>query len=520
MNESELSDISGQLAKARAHAADLQIRLERTEAVRQAYQQEKHATAADENISEAMSSSIITGLRTRYLDLVNRETDWSSRYGKNHTAVVTLRNQIRDIRKSIRDELGRIVETLKSEYEIAKKRQDELDKELAALVSQSTQTNRAQVALFSLEAAAQSYRKLYDNFLAQHTEAVQQQTFPISDARQISPAGASQTSPQPVRVWIMTILAGGMLGVGLGALREMMDRGFRTRDQVRSVLATECLALVPRVPGGPRALLKQQAHALRPGSTRQFASPRAEEGASRNIYSAPTIIRTITDSPSSQYADAIRSIKVTVDLNSKAIGSKTIGVTSCLPTEGKSTVAAAMAMLIAQSGARVILLDCDFHRPSLSHSLSRGAKAGLLDVVAGRLDLADAVFTDPDTGMAFLPAGERAPAATEILASPAAKIFFETLKRKYDYVIVDLAPLAAGIHAGAVAGLVDCYVLVIEWGTTKIDDVQYALRNSPRVQANIAGAVLNKVNMNAMGRYDSYGANYCYAPPRHTSAIN
>ena len=117
-----------------------------------------------------MSNPIITQLANQYLDLMNREADWSVRYGKNHTAVVNLRNQIRDIRRSIRDELGRIEETLRSEYEIAKKRQDELEKGLAALVSQSTETNQAQVTLFSLEAAAQSYRKLYDNFLQRHTE--------------------------------------------------------------------------------------------------------------------------------------------------------------------------------------------------------------------------------------------------------------------------------------------------------------------------------------------------------------
>ena len=112
MNEKQLSEMSGQLATARAHTSDLQVRLERIEAVRRAYQQDKPASAADETVSEAMSNSIITRLRNQYLDLVNREADWSKRYGKNHTAVVNLRNQIRDIRRSIADELGRIEETL------------------------------------------------------------------------------------------------------------------------------------------------------------------------------------------------------------------------------------------------------------------------------------------------------------------------------------------------------------------------------------------------------------------------
>ena len=138
MNEKQLSEMSGQLASARASTADLQVRLERIEAVRRAYQEDKSASAADETVAEAMNNSIITRLRNQYLDLVNREADWSKRYGKNHTAVVNLRNQIRDIRRSIADELGRIEETIKSEYGIAKKRQEELEKGLATLVSQST----------------------------------------------------------------------------------------------------------------------------------------------------------------------------------------------------------------------------------------------------------------------------------------------------------------------------------------------------------------------------------------------
>src|SRR5262249_790730 len=154
----------------RAHVSDLKARLDRIRVVREAYQQDQPASAADEDISEAMNNGIITRLRTQYLDLVNREADFSARLGETHVTVVNFRNQIRDLRKSIRDELGRIEETHKSEYEIAKKRQDESEKGLAAIVSQSTETNQAQVALFSLESAAQSYRKLYDNFLQQYTE--------------------------------------------------------------------------------------------------------------------------------------------------------------------------------------------------------------------------------------------------------------------------------------------------------------------------------------------------------------
>jgi len=519
MSEKELSQMSNGLVSARVAASEIQLRLERIEAVRKAYQKDKPDPSAeqDETVSEAMSSAIITGLRTRYLDLVNREADWSVRYGKNHTAVVKLRTQIREIRRSIYEELGRIEENFKSEYAIAKKRQDEYEKGLAGLASLST-NNQAQVTLFSLEAAAQSYRRLYDNFLQRHTESVQQQTFPITEARQVSAASATKTGPKTLQIWAVTIFAGGMIGLGFGALRELMDRKFRTREQVQSLLATECLAVVPMLADTRRKGIfsRQQSIALERTRRGEFAIDRGP----RSIGFIPKSMWTVINSPSSEYAEAIRSIKLMVDLNSRGNDTKIVGLTSCLPSEGKSTLAAAMATLIAQGGARVILLDCDLRHPSLSRVLAPDASAGFVDVVAGEVELADAIWTDPNTQMAFLPAGANVPNATEILASEAAKSLIHKLQIGYDYVIVDLAPIAAGIDVRVTSDFIGSYLLVVEWGATKIDAVQYALRAAPTVHGNLAGVVLNKVDMSVMGHYDRLGANYYYGQPRRLRSLN
>ena len=520
MNEKELSEISAGSISARVNASDLQNRLERIRAVRKAYQQGMPTSAEqDETVSEAMNSGIITNLRTQYLNLVNREADWSARYGKNHNAVLNLRNQIRDIRRSIYDELGRIEETLKSDYEIAQKRQADFDNALAKLISQSTETNQAQVTLLTLDAAAKSYRRLYDNFLQRHTEAVQRQTFPTTEARQISAASVSKTSPKTAQVWMVTMITGGLIGVGLGALREIMDRRFRTREQVQSILATECLALVPLLADNSRKRIFSSWKALTLESRREQQLGVARRMAPRNICSIPKIMQTVIDAPSCPYVEAIRSIKLTIDLNSQA-NAKIIGLTSCLPSEGKSTLAVAMATLIAQSGARVILVDCDLRHSSISRLLAPDASAGFLDVVAGTVDLADVAWTDPTTQMTFLPVGASVPNATEILASKASKSLFDTLQIKYDYVVVDLAPLVASMDVRATAGLIDSYLLVIEWGATTIEAVQYALRNAPGVHANIVGAVLNKVDMAVMSRYDSYGADYYYGRSRGAKSVN
>src|SRR4029434_10514913 len=110
--------------------------------------------AVGENLSEAMSNPIIGTLRAKERDRTNREADWSTRYGTNHVSVQSVRIQIRDMRRSISDELGRIEETAKGELEIAQKGQRELETTLASAMSKTQDANQAQVTLFSLEAAA------------------------------------------------------------------------------------------------------------------------------------------------------------------------------------------------------------------------------------------------------------------------------------------------------------------------------------------------------------------------------
>jgi succinoglycan biosynthesis transport protein ExoP len=529
ISEKQLTEISGQLGTARARAADLQARLERMEAVRKAYQTDLPGWTVDESVSEAMSNGIISQLRTKYLDLANRQADWSVRYGANHIAVVNLRNQIRDIRRSIYDELNRIEETYKSEYEIAKKRQGEVETALGDAVAKTQGTNEAQVTLFSLEAAAKSYRSLYDSFLRQHTEAVQEQTYPVSDARLISSASVTQTGPQTLKTWLITIFAGGMLGVGFGALREVLDRGFRTGDQVKSVLNTDCLALIPRLGNGHSRVRRLSFGADNLSGVRlnsMFVPPALASAASGDhsdkghSRSETQILWTAVSAPNSPYADAMRSIKLAVDSDGHG-ACNVIGLTSFLPTEGKSTVAAGIATLMAQAGRRTVLVDLDVRNPSLSRALTPDAQVGFLEVVDGAARLDQAVRWDPSTKLAFLPtlANQSSRNATEMLASAEARRIIDSLKAAYECVIVDLAPLISTVDIRAVSRIIDSYVLVIEWGATKMESVQYALSNAPAVQSKMIGAVLNKVDLASLGRYQPHSYGYHTTMVEATSKV-
>jgi succinoglycan biosynthesis transport protein ExoP len=504
MNEQQLTELNTQLIQAQAQTAELKARMDR---VNEIIRPESSGIAKVEGmVTDAVPNEVITKLRQQYLDLATREGDWSKRYGEQHLAVVNLRNQMREIDHSIMNELQRIAQTYKNDYEVSKSRQEAIKKRLSEIVLQSTATSDAQVILHDLESSAQASHNLYDNFLQRYMESVQQQSFPIAEARVITPAMRPMTSSQPkVPIVAATSLIGGLLlAFGCAILRDNADRMFRTVGQVEAALQLDCIAVVPTI--------------KRP--TDRTSSPVTHV---RDVLGRRTIVCDrnlswhVANAPFSRFSEAIRSIKMSADLLEISKSTKVLGVTSSLPNEGKSTIATALALSIAQGQSRVILVDCDLRNPTLTRELTPDAAVGLLDVLSDRTRLEEAVWTDPSTNLIFLPMVMKTRVAHtgDILGAAPTKKLFESLREQYDYVVVDLSPLAPVIDVRATPGFIDSYVYVIEWGRTKIDVVEHALESARGVYGSILGVVLNKVDMNVLRRFEHYHVDY-YSDEYHS----
>ena len=242
LGDEQVAQLNAQLINVRAATAEAKARLDRINEIMK-------EDVPDAGTTDSLQSSIIGGLRSRYLDLASRERIFSDRYGANHLAVVNLRTQMAELRRSIADELNRIAQSYKSEYEIGNARVQTLQTNLAGLIANSQLINRDRIGLVDLETKAKIYHSIYDNFLNRYMEAIQQQSFPFTDARVISTAAppSYQSSPNTQRVLAAAAFLGVMLGFGAGILREAVDRVFRTRHQVEEVLGTNCLAVLPRL---------------------------------------------------------------------------------------------------------------------------------------------------------------------------------------------------------------------------------------------------------------------------------
>jgi polysaccharide biosynthesis transport protein len=564
LNQQQITELSTQLTTTRANTTEAKARLDRIDSITKAGLTDQ-TLSFGATVTDTLKNDIITKLWGQYLDMGALESNWSAKYGSDHFAVVNLRNRMREIRNSIFAELNRLGESFKSDYEIAKQREQSLQRELDAAVASSQITDSNSIALTELESTAQSYKTVYENYLRRHMEGVQEESFPVSDARLISPATRPlrKSSPKSFIVLAVAGLIGAGLGFGIGMWRDLSDRVFRGIQQVESLLHTTCIALVPLAdPKNPSSdagsdspgatmrgqfgtwvtkslssasaitiTSKENSVPLQPGDPSgtvqnpafsdqktkiAVLTPSVEndevKSPGRKIARNDRLLWSVADEPLSRFSEAIRSIKLAVDLNGALKVNRVIGFTSTLPNEGKTTVAFSLAQLMAQVGMRTILIDCDLRNPSLSRSLAPRARRGLIDVLVGKTEIEKAIWRDPSTNMVFLPSimKFRFANSSEILSSEPMKKLFDKLRESYDYIVVDLPPLAPIVDARAATPIVDSFVYVIEWGQTRIDVVEHALGQAQEVYDHLLGVVLNKVDMKSFSRHTGQHQSYYY----------
>ncbi|HWX13795.1 MAG TPA: GumC family protein, partial [Methylocella sp.] len=199
VNEQQLSELNSQLILAQAATAQAKARYDR---IQEVMKQE----IPDASVGDALNNQVIIKLRGLYLDLAARAGIYSQKYGSNHLSVVALRSQMREQLLAIRDEMGKIEQSAKSDYEIALAREQSLFASVKSAMSQSQLTNQTQIQLQELESKAQTSRTLHDNFLQHYMETIQQQSFPITEARLVGPADAPLSKSYP-KTWLILLLA-------------------------------------------------------------------------------------------------------------------------------------------------------------------------------------------------------------------------------------------------------------------------------------------------------------------------
>ncbi len=489
-----LADLSSKLSEASGLVAQKKAMLDRIKVI-------NSSEGIDMSVTDALNSEVIGGLRKEYLDTVGEANDLAVRYGENHSAVVKLRQKAQSIAQSGREELKRIETTYFSEYEIALYRQKALKESIDEQFKQTINVSQNQVKLQELETRAAASRKAYEDMLARHTTTVQNESIPVTEARVVGEATPPSTKFKPRR-GLQTALGAALglfAGLGIAMGIDFLDRQIRTRREAEEAIDVTCLGLFPLIEDGrtkPKTFSKTG-----------FVS------ANRTLPWDYVI-----QEPFSIGAETVRSVKVALDQRAAKSRCRTIGVTSSLPGEGKSSISVNLAHLMADGGGRVCLIDCDMRHPVLSKNLYRSATGGLQDVLIEGGDYSNLMISDEYLKLDFLPALSRFPVHQyhELLASPAMERLLEKLSERYDYIILDLAPVLPVVDARTIAPLLDAFVFVVGWGDVSRDILQDAMATSPVMKEKIIGTVLNKAKLNKLPRYGEYARSY-YSDKYHSA---
>jgi succinoglycan biosynthesis transport protein ExoP len=470
-NAGQLSDLDLRLANARIALAEAKATLDRIQ-----QQSSEEIPSGHEN------NDLIVRLRSEYSELATKATEFASRVGPKHLAVVRLHERMDKLSTQLRDERRRVAAT---EYQSAQVRESELAATMAQLAGEAGKSNQAQVTMRELEGSADSLRNLYNSFMQKLLEmnAVGTQTIPVQDARILTRA-APPLHIGGSRKKVVTVLAGGiMLGLFLGAGaaigREWTADVFRTPDMVKQVTDINCLIL-PTIKRSPE-----------------------QTGSTKSMF----IEEFVLDAPYSRFTETLRNVKVWINPAPLVNGAKVIGVVSSVPKEGKTTVAANLAaLMVASSGARTLLIDGDLHLRRLTTKLAPDARQGLLEALIDPSRLATLVCKRPRSGLDVLPCvlSTRVPNAAELLGSHLMERLLDAAREAYDFIVIEVAPIMSVVDFKVIKRLIDSFVFVVEWGHTKRSLVLEALAEAQIVRERLVGIVLNKADPHALRVIEAY----------------
>lgn len=492
LSDRQIGHLTDQLVDARAKAAAAYAKYEQ---LKQITPQRLRSAAASVDV---LQSAVVSNLRGQYADAARQQAEREARYGPGHPAVVTGRAQVADLERQITAEISRIVTSAKSEYEIAKARQESLEASLEELKERAAQFNQASVRLRELERDVQANRDLFQAFLARARQT-SELSMQIPDSRVVSPARVPTAASYPKKGMVLGLGMFGSLGLGiaLALARDAFGRGFRRPVELEREFGLQPLASIPRVTPEPERPLRP----LLTGFNLRNLRPK-NLGEAKEWGDAGLLGHVVLDQPESAFSESIRTLYLSLKQQAADRQLGVVLVTSALPGEGKSTVALNLARTAAQAGDNVLLIDGDLRRPALARALNLPGDSGLADLLAGRSDLKTAVKHEPRTNL-YAIAGGPGTSGTQALAlltSPRMKRLVEHARDIFDLVVVDGAPLLPVADARLLLEHADGAVMVVASERTSRDAVTAALHENPELTDKIVGVVLN----GAADEFDRY----------------
>jgi succinoglycan biosynthesis transport protein ExoP len=432
-----------------------------------------------------LANDYVQKIKSDLGDLQRQQAQLADKYGDRHPEMVKIRTAIQSTEAKLKNELDKVVASVRSEYEAARAQEISLAGALDSQKGEALSLNRKGIEYSVLHREAESNRQIYESLMQRTKETGISGEFKASTIRVVDAAEVPKSPflPRRERDISLAALTGLLFAVGLVFFFEYLDNRIKSPQELRATLNVPFLGMVPSAPDQHQAL--------------------------------------ITDGVPANFAESIRSIRTNVLFSSAEEGAHIVVVTSAGPGEGKSVVSSNLAVSLAQAGQRVLLIDADMRRPRVHEIFDLPQEPGLSNLLVGDCKPSEAVRKwKAVPGLCVLSAGMIPPNPAELLGSKRFEEYISTLGEHFDWVLVDSPPVLAVADAAVVANGASGVVFVVGADQTSRQAAREAIHQLQSAHARVIGAVLNRVDLERNPYYyahyyrKEYAKYYAKAPTR------
>ncbi len=459
----QITELNSQLIIAQTEYSGLRSRLQKIEELFQA--------GGFKTVLDLLGSVVIGQLREQETELGRRYAELSSEYGPKHPVMVNIRSERRQLNSQLEAEARRMIEDIRSEVAVALERVRSFELSLDERKAEAARLNTTEVKLRQLEREAVANQTLFETFLNRFKET-EQSGLEQPDARIISPADvpANPSFPKTRLILSVVMLGAIAVGVGLAFAAELLESGYLSTDEIERELGVRGLGLVPKL---------------------------ARLGPLPHDY--------VLSKPMSAYAESMRTLFTGLMMRHRAgDGGLSVLFTSTTPSEGKTSTVASLGRVIASSGRRTCILDCDLRRPRIHSAVGIDNERGIVDYLRGNADLDELIQSDESSGVDVIASGRYGGDPQELLRSDQLHYLIKKLKERYSVVLVDSPPVLPVSDSKILANICDQCVLVAKYRQTRRSAVRRALQQLQETDATVAGVVLSEVDVRRHAKY-GYG---------------
>jgi polysaccharide biosynthesis transport protein len=406
-----------------------------------------------------------------------------AKYGASYPKIAEMRANLEGLDRSIHDEVDRVKKRAESDYAIAVEAEKNTRAQYDKAKVEADRLNDKAIEYTILRQEADESRGLYEDLLRRLKEAGVLEGLKSSNITVVDPGRIPSRPKKPnIPLYMAGALTGGFLLGCLGALLvDALDNKVGNLREIEELTGTTLLGALPLIGDAPVQ----------------------SDGAGR------TALATLND-PNSTYAEAARAIRTAVLLTGGADSSRVILVTSSIPGEGKTTLSANLAVVLAQSNRRVLLVDLDMRRGSLRQKMQLPHTSGLSELLSGHKKEPQVAQVKGLSRLDILLAGAKPPNPSELLDSKV-KEWLDVWRRQYDFIILDAPPLLPVTDAQIVHPLVDITLLLARSGVTERPQLQRSHRMLTNTSNHYVGVILNGLRPQDESYYGYYGyRNYSY----------